>query len=116
MVKRSEKTFISFRFEVKQSKKCLFRFALKRNEKIGSETKNFWKRNKAKIRYINFALVGSEKFEGKRNETFFFHVRMRNACETDLVSLRFALKRKFLFAKNRRTLSATRDSIVRITW
>jgi hypothetical protein len=81
MVKRSEKTFISFRFEVKQSKKCLFRFALKRNEKIGSETKNFWKRNKAKIRYINFALVGTEKFEAKRNEMFFSREhakRMRN--------------------------------------
>jgi hypothetical protein len=47
------------------AKKRLFRFALKRNEKIGSETKKFWKRNKAEIRSINFALVGSEKFEAK---------------------------------------------------
>jgi hypothetical protein len=46
MVKRSEKTFISFRFEAKQSKKRLFRLALKRNAKteakrqiFGSETK-----------------------------------------------------------------------------
>jgi hypothetical protein len=68
MVKRSQKTFISFRFEAKQSKKRLFGFALKRNAKIGSETKNFWKRNKAKIHSINFALVGSEKFEAKRSE------------------------------------------------
>jgi hypothetical protein len=30
--------------------------------------KNFWKRNKAKIRCIYFALVGSEKFEVKRSE------------------------------------------------
>jgi hypothetical protein len=39
--------------EVKRSKKRLFHFALKQNEKIGSETtvsenKNYWQRNKAK--------------------------------------------------------------------
>jgi hypothetical protein len=34
MVKKSEKTFISFRFEAKKSEKPLFRFALKRNEKF----------------------------------------------------------------------------------
>ncbi len=39
MVKRSEKTFISFRFEAKHSKKRLFCFTLKHNEKIGRETK-----------------------------------------------------------------------------
>jgi hypothetical protein len=33
MMKRSENTLISFRFEAKKSKKRLFRFALKRNEK-----------------------------------------------------------------------------------
>jgi hypothetical protein len=47
-VKRSEKTFISFSFEAKQSKKRLFCFALKRNEKIGSETKNFGSETKQK--------------------------------------------------------------------
>jgi hypothetical protein len=72
MVKRSEKMFISFHFEAKQSEKRSFHFALKRNKKIGSETKNFWKRNKAKVRSINFALVGSEKFEAKRSKFFFF--------------------------------------------
>jgi hypothetical protein len=30
--------------------------------------KNFWKRNKAKIRCIYFALVRFEKFEAKRSE------------------------------------------------
>jgi hypothetical protein len=44
---KSEKTFISFLFEAKQ--------------KIRSKTKICLKRNKAKIRFINFALVGSEK-------------------------------------------------------
>jgi hypothetical protein len=38
-VKKSEKMFISFRFKAKQSKKCLFRFVLKQNEKSGSKTK-----------------------------------------------------------------------------
>jgi hypothetical protein len=49
--KQSEKTFISFHIEAKRKDR-------KRNEKI-------WKRNKAKIRSINFALIGSEKFEAK---------------------------------------------------
>ncbi len=46
-----------FRFALKRNKakKRLFCFALKRNGKIGSETKNFWKRNKAKIHSNNFA-------------------------------------------------------------
>jgi hypothetical protein len=50
-MKLSEKTFISFRFEAKRS-----------------ETNKFFKRNEAKIRSINFALVGSEKFEAKKSE------------------------------------------------
>jgi hypothetical protein len=33
-----------------------------------SKKKNFWKRNKAKIRSINFASVGSQKFEAKKSE------------------------------------------------
>jgi hypothetical protein len=80
MVKRSEKTFISFRFEAKQSKIRLFRFALKQNEKSEekrSEMKIFWKRNKAKIRSINFALVGSEKFEVKAKNNFFSRERAK---------------------------------------
>ncbi len=86
----------------KQSEKPLFRFALKRNEKIGSETKKFWKRNKAKIRSINFALVKSEKIrnEKKRIKKICFTW----ACETDFVSLRFALKGNNFFLRNRRTL------------
>jgi hypothetical protein len=39
---------------------------LKQNEKIGSETKNFRKQNKAKIGSINFALVGSKKIKEKK--------------------------------------------------
>ncbi len=67
-----------------------------RKEKIGNETK----RNKAKIRYTNFALVRSEKFKEKRRGTIlFFHVSVRNACETDLVSLHFTLKRKKFFCE-----------------
>jgi hypothetical protein len=82
--KQSEKTFISFRFEAKRKDR-------KRNE---AKTKKFWKQNKAKIRSINIALAGGEKFEAKRSEKkMCFHVSVRNACETDLVSLRFTLKR-----------------------
>jgi hypothetical protein len=62
--------------EAKQSENTvyLFRFGWKR--KIRSEKK----RNEAKKKKI-------------------FHVSVRNACETDLVSLRFALKRKYFFGE-----------------
>jgi hypothetical protein len=65
----------------------------KRNEKCVEE------KQRENIRSINFALIESEKFEAKKK----FRVNVRNAYETDLVSLRFALKRKF-FLRNRRTL------------
>jgi hypothetical protein len=81
MVKRS-KTVISFCFEAKQSKKRLFRFALKRNEKIWNEMKHFWKQNKAKIRSINFSSVGSIKFEEKRSEKKLNFFCFTWACET----------------------------------
>jgi hypothetical protein len=93
---------------VKRSEKTLFRFALKRNEKIGSVTKNCCKRNKAKIRTINFALVGSEKFkvkEAKKN-LFFSHEhakRMQNRSRFAL--FRFEAEKNFL--RNRRTVSAS---------
>jgi hypothetical protein len=67
---------------------------LKRNEKIGSETKNFCKQNKAKIRTVNFALVGSEKFEAKKS--FFSRERakrMRNGSR--FASFRFEAKNFF---------------------
>jgi hypothetical protein len=49
-------------------------------------------------------LVGSEKFEAKWSGkeakiNVFFHVSVRNACETDLVSICFALKRKMFFCE-----------------
>ena len=103
MVKRSEKTFISFHFEAKQSKKTFISFCFE------AKTKIFWKRNKAKIRCIYFALVGSEKFEAKRSEmkrknnNFFSRERakrMRNGSR--FASFRFEAK-KFL-KRNRRTL------------
>jgi hypothetical protein len=94
-----------------KAKKRLFRFALKRNEKIGSETK----RNEAKRKnyeseterkYALLISLWSEAKNSKRNEAkrseknvVFFHVSVQNACETDLVSLRFALKRKIFFCK-----------------
>jgi hypothetical protein len=64
---------------------------LGRHRKPGSQ-------DPAQVRSINFALVGSEKIEAKGRENFFC-MSVGNACETDLVSLRLALKRKFFFAK-----------------
>jgi hypothetical protein len=55
---------------------------------FGSETKR---------KYGVFISLWLEAKNSKRNEAqkkIFFHVNVRNACETDLVSLRFALKRK----------------------
>ncbi len=77
----------------KEAKKRLFRFAVKQNKKIGSETKNFWKRNKVKIRCINFALVGSEKFEAKRSEKKKICVSVRNGSR--LASFHFEAKNFF---------------------
>jgi hypothetical protein len=69
--------------------------------------KNFLKRNKAKIRCIDVALVRSEKFEAKRSEMkrkIFFSPerakRMRNRSR--FASFRFGAN-KFL-KRNRRTL------------
>jgi hypothetical protein len=59
MVKRSEKTFISFRFEAKRNYR-------KRNEMIGSETKNFCNRNKAKKALL--ISLWSEAENSKRKE------------------------------------------------
>ncbi len=56
---------------------------MKRNK---AKTKNDFMRKKA-----NIAKKGSENFEANK----------RNACETDLCSLRFALKRKKNISENR---------------
>jgi hypothetical protein len=92
---------------VKRSEKPLFRFALKRNEKIGSETKrseakrNIFvsetKRKKALLISLWSEAKNSKRKAKKKN--FFFHMSVRNACETDLVLLRFALKRKIFFCE-----------------
>jgi hypothetical protein len=89
---RKEGFFASFRIWSETKMK----WSENKTKKKQSETNNFLKRNKAKICSINFALVGSEKFEAKRSEKNFFFAW---ACETDLVSLRFALKRKIFFCE-----------------
>ncbi len=82
---KAKKMFISFHIEAKRKDR-------KRNEKIGSETKRnkkIWKWNKAKIHSINFALVGSEKFEAKWSEKkgkFFFFTW---ACKTHAKRISF---------------------------
>jgi hypothetical protein len=60
--------FISFRFEAKQSKKTKISFHFNAKRKNQKRNKKCLEANKAKIRSINFALVGSEKFEAKRSE------------------------------------------------
>jgi hypothetical protein len=79
MVKRSEKTFISFLFEAKR-------------KIFVSETK----RKKALLISLWSEEKNSKRKEAKRSDKkiCFFHVSVWNACKTDLVSLRFALKRK----------------------
>jgi hypothetical protein len=104
-VKRNKKTFLffTFRFEAKKSQKTfiLFHFKAKRKK---------WKRNKTKIRSFNFALVGSEKKQ-KEAKKIFLRERAK-ACETDLVLPRFAVKRKFFFAKPAHPTHAGEDSAV----
>jgi hypothetical protein len=82
---RKLETFISFRIEAKRKDR-------KRNE---AKQKNFG--NKTKRKYALLISLWSEaknsqRNEAKRSEIFFFHVSVRNACETDLIALRFALK------------------------
>jgi hypothetical protein len=56
-----------FLFASKRNKaKKFISFCFEQNEKIGSKTKNVWKRNNVKIGSINFALVRSKKFEEKK--------------------------------------------------
>jgi hypothetical protein len=79
---------------------------MKRNQKIGSETKNFWKRNKAKICCTNFAPVGSETFKAKRSEFFF----SRECAKRMLKGSRFAsfcFEVKFFCVWNRCILVCT---------
>ncbi len=82
-----------------KAKKHLFRFELKQNEKIGSETKKFWKRNIAKICSVNFAFIGSKKFEAKWSEKkqkqkFCFFTW---ACETHAKRISFRFEAKTFF-------------------
>jgi hypothetical protein len=66
---------------------------VKQSKKNRKQNEKFLEAKQSEIRPINFALVGSEKFEAKRSENkYFFHVSVRNGS-------RFTLKRKFFFAK-----------------
>jgi hypothetical protein len=92
-VKRSDKTFISFHFEAKQSEKTFISVCFEAKRKIfGSETKR---------KYAVLISLRSEAKISKRKEAEkMFHVSVRNACETDLVSF----EAKNFFLRNRRTL------------
>jgi hypothetical protein len=107
----------------KEAKKCLFRSLrsetkwknvyfvslrseTKKLEAKWSETKKFWKRNKAKMRCIDFALVKIEKFvsknsEMKRKKIFVFRMSVRNGSR--FASFRFEAKN--CLKRNRRTLA-----------
>ncbi len=91
---------------------CPFKSETKKSKAKWRETKTFWKRKKAKIRCIYFALVGSEKFEAQRSEmkqknnNFFSRERakrMRNGSR--FTSFRFEAKK--ILKRNRRTLLST---------
>ena len=62
------------------------------------------KRNKAKTKNNFMRKKGSKNFEANQ----------RNACETDLCSLRFALKRKQIISENRTPYSKPASFFV--TW
>ncbi len=88
-VKQSEKTFISFRLESKQKNH-------KRNEAkrkiFGSETKQKY----GVFISLWLEAKNSMRKEAKCSKKKKFYVSVQNACETDLILLRFALKRKNL--------------------
>ncbi len=100
--KEAKKMFISFRFEAKQSEKTFISFRLEAKQKIRSKTKRNEKFLEAKqsentvylFRFGWKRKIWSEKKRNEAKKIFFFRVSVRNACETDLVSLCFALKRK----------------------
>jgi hypothetical protein len=77
----------------------LFRFeATQKNQRETKRNKNFWKQNKAKIRCINFALVGSEKFEAKEAieaEIFSYERAKRMQNGSRFASFRFEAKNLF---------------------
>ncbi len=102
-MKKNIKTDLSSLYLVllKEAKKRLFCFSSKWNKAknvyfalLWSETKNFWKQNKAKIHSINFALVGSEKIWSEKMQKK-FQVSVRNGSH--FASFRF--EAKFFFAK-----------------
>jgi hypothetical protein len=76
--------FILFRFEAK----------LKNRKQNEAKQKNFGSETKRK-----YAVLISLQSEAKRTEKKNYHVSVRNACKTDLVSLRFALKQYIFFAE-----------------
>ncbi len=89
---RCEKNVFSLVFASKSKRK----WNEAKTKRKRSETKNFWKRNKGK-KYPLLILLWSESKNSKRKEAI--KKIFAWTCETDLVLLRFALKRKIFFAK-----------------
>jgi hypothetical protein len=84
MVKRSEKTFILFRFEAKQSEKTFFsfRFEAKRKDRKRNETKPTIFGSETKRKYALLISLWSEaknskQNEAKRREIFFSRERAK---------------------------------------
>jgi hypothetical protein len=103
-VKRWEKTFILFCFKAKQSEKTYIslRFKAKQKNRKWNKAKQKIFGSETKRKYAVLILLWSEVKNSKRKKggtILFFHVSVQKACETDLVSLHFALKRKIFFAK-----------------
>ncbi len=99
---------ISFRFEAKQSEKTFISFRLKAKQKNQkrNETKRKIFGSETKQKYGVFISLWLKAKNSKRKKAkwsekkiIFFRVSVRNACETDLVSLRFAWKRKTFWSE-----------------
>jgi hypothetical protein len=71
--------------------------------------KKFWTRNKAKIRFFDFALVGREKFEAKRSEmkrkfVLFFSRERSKRMQNGSRFASFRFEAKNFLKRNRCTL------------
>jgi hypothetical protein len=102
--KEGKKHLFRFASKRNKAKKRLFRFALKWNEKIESETKRngkFFEAKQSEKYGVLILLNWKRKFEAKKagRSKKNFRGSMQNACETDLVSLQFALKQKIFFCE-----------------
>jgi hypothetical protein len=101
MVKRSEKTLFSFRFEAKQGKK-IFYFVSLQSEMKRSEAKRKMFGSEIKRKYALLISLWSEAKNSKRNEAKRSEKKIlfpRERAKRMRNGSRFALKRKIFFCE-----------------